>query len=103
MLKKLEFYRKDSQLYIRLDSDFNYPSIKKIEELISIEDVESITIDCSYSKVADTEAVKFVYFALKTGVNITVVNPPDVFAKIIKVLGLEEILNSINIVKGGKV
>ncbi len=103
MLKRLEFYSKNNQLYVKLDSDFNYPSVKKIEELISIEEAKNITIDCSYSKIADTEAVKFVYLLLKSGVNITIVNPPEVFYKIIKILNLEDVLKAITVVKEDRV
>ena len=97
----MDFFKKDNVLYVKLDSDFNYPSVKKIENSIEFENLREVVIDMTNSKLADTEGVRFLYYLKKSGVKITLVNPPSVLFKIFDILKLTEFFKNLKIVKEG--
>ncbi|SNZ09570.1 STAS domain-containing protein [Persephonella hydrogeniphila] len=98
----MEYHKRDETIYIKLKSDFIYPTVKKIENLLNVESFENLVIDLSESKIVDSEAVKFLYSALKEGISITLVNPPEIYGKILKILQLDDHMKDIKIVMEGR-
>ena len=95
----MEYTKKGNQLIIRLEEDFNYPVVKRMESLVNLENIDSLVIDLTGSKLVDSEAVKFMYTLLKEGIDITLVNPPEILDKILDILELKDEFKNISIVK----
>ena len=98
----MEYTKKGNQLIIRLEEDFNYPVVKRMENLVNLENIDSLVIDLTGSKLVDSEAVKFMYTLLKEGIDITLVNPPEILDKILDILELKEEFKNISIVRGSR-
>ena len=98
----MEYHKSDETLYVKLESDLIYPAVKKLESLQKVESFENLIIDLSRSKIVDSEGVKFLYFSLKEGINITLINPPEIYSKILDILKLEELMKEIKIVMEGR-
>ena len=95
----MEYTKKGNQLIIRLEEDFNYPVVKRMENLVNLENIDSLVIDLTGSKLVDSEAVKFMYTLLKEEIDITLVNPPEILDKILDILELKEEFKNISIVR----
>ncbi|WP_297452687.1 STAS domain-containing protein [Persephonella sp.] len=95
----MEYTKKGNQLIIRLEEDFNYPVVKRMESLVNMENIDSLVIDLTGSKLVDSEAVKLMYMLLKEGIDITLVNPPEILDKILDILELKDEFKNISIVR----
>ncbi|WP_457626861.1 hypothetical protein [Persephonella sp.] len=98
----MEFFRREGELFIRLKGDFNYPAVKRIEQLLRSEEIDSFTIDLSGAKVVDSEAVKFLFFLDRDNIAVRVVNPPYIFDKILDILKLKDRFKNLTVVKEGQ-
>lgn len=98
----MEYTKKENQLIIKFNEDFNYPAVKKIEGLLNLENIDKVVIDLTYSKLVDSEAVKFMYTLLKDGIDITLINPPEILDKILDILELKDEFKNISIVREGR-
>jgi len=93
----MEIFVKDKKVHIILEGDFNYPVVQKIEKLLNQREINSLSVEIPRAKVVDSEAIKFLYFLDRDGVKITVVNPPDIFNKILSILELTDKFKNLKI------
>jgi len=94
----MEFFIRDGKLNVILKGDFNYPVVKRIERLLSSEEIDSFSVELSRAKVVDSEGIKFLYFLDRDGIEITVVNPPYIFNKILSILELTDKFKNLKVV-----
>ncbi len=95
----MEYHKTDQTLFVKLKSDLTYPSAKKLETLVNVEDIESLVIDLTEAKIVDSEGIRFIYTVMKEGVQITLVNPPYIFDKIVDILKLKSYMKDLKIVR----
>lgn len=94
----MDYDRSGSNLTIRLTRDFNLLAARHIERLA--EGAESVTVDCTKSRLADTEAIIMMHRLKRDGVNVRIVNPPEIFSEVLSVLDLND---EFNVVREGDV
>lgn len=82
----MDYDRSGSDLTIRLTRDFNLLAARHIERLA--EGAELVTIDCSKSRLADTEAIIMMHRLKRDGVTVQLVNPPEIFSEVLSILDL---------------
>ncbi len=87
----MEYTKDEKHLKIKLNSDFNIIAVKKIENLLKVEETEEIDIDLSESKLVDSEAIKFVYLRNKEGIRTTIHNPPEILYEALRILELQDV------------
>lgn len=95
----MEYHKTDQTLFVRLKSDLTYPAVKRLETLVNVEDLEKLVIDLTESKIVDSEGIRFIYTVMKEGIQVTLVNPPYIFGKIVDILRLKEYMKKLKIVK----
>ncbi|NPA58520.1 MAG: hypothetical protein GXN94_04405 [Aquificae bacterium] len=95
----MEFTKKDGELSIVLKGDFNYPTVKRIENILKLEEIDRLTIDIGSAKVVDSEAVKLLFRLDRDSVQITVLNPPYIFDRILNILKLKDRFKNLKTVK----
>ena len=95
----MEYHKTDQTLFVKLKSDLTYPAVKKLEALVNVEDLENLVIDLTESKIVDSEGIRFIYTVMKEGVQVTLINPPYIFDKIIDILKLKNYMKDLKIVK----
>jgi len=95
----MEYHKTDQTLFVKLKSDLTYPAVKRLEILINVEDLEGVVIDLTEVKIVDSEGIRFIYTVMREGVQVTLVNPPYIFDKIVDVLRLREYMKDLKIIK----
>ncbi|WP_457639319.1 hypothetical protein [Persephonella sp.] len=97
----IDFIKRENSLFVKLKGDFNYPAVKKLEKIIETDSVDSISIELSGAKVVDSEAVKFIFLLDREGKQVTLINPPYIFSRVVSILGLDKMFKNLKIVKEG--
>ncbi len=87
----MEYTKDEKHLKIKLNSDFNIVAVRKIENLLKVEETEEIDIDLSESKIVDSEAIKFIYLKNKEGIRTTIHHPPEILYEALRILELQDI------------
>jgi anti-anti-sigma regulatory factor len=87
----MDYEKTDNQLRVRLIRDFNLFTAQRLAPLA--EDVSTVHIDLSSTKIVDSEAVRLLYQLVASGKRVTLVNPPPIMGEVIDVLGLRAVLD----------
>ncbi|NPA54574.1 MAG: hypothetical protein GXO21_07915 [Aquificae bacterium] len=84
-------YEKDKdKIKFFINGDLNYQETLFIRK--TLKDEKNVEIEFSpCAKFIDSEGIKLLYSLYKEGKNLKIVNPPELFSKIIKILSLEEL------------
>lgn len=86
----VETHKNKSTLEVTVYRNFNLRVRNMIESRLSTE-INTLEIDLSRNKFIDSEAVIFLYKWQKSGNNLSLIHPPEIFFEIIKILELDEV------------
>ena len=87
----MDFNQSGARLDVKLRRDFNLLTTRKIARLA--DEVEEIHIDLSRSRLVDSEALMLLYRLVRAGKKVRLKSPPPILGEIIRILGLEPVLN----------
>ncbi len=80
---------------IRLKRDLNFLTGRRLAEIAAAE--KSVTIDLSQSRFVDSEGIKVLYRLLRAGKVVTLVNPPQIYFEVVRILSLNECFEDVHI------
>ena len=86
----IEARKSNGTLKVKVLNNFNLLTRNKIESRLTKE-IKVLEIDFSTCKLLDSEAVIFMYRWEKSGKELKLINPPDIFFEILEILELKEI------------
>jgi anti-anti-sigma regulatory factor len=89
----VEYETEGGRLRIRLRRDFNLVTARQLERLMEQEDPEEVRIDLSRARLVDSEGIIALHRLLESGRKVRLLDPPDIFFEVVRVLGLEEHLD----------
>lgn len=83
----MEHERADGRVTCRFQGDFNVVAVREIAPLVA--EADEVVLDLSAAKLVDTEAIRALYGMVAAGQRVTLVRPPMILYKVVRVLGLE--------------
>ncbi len=99
----MDYEKRGNLLKIRLNGDFIYPNVIKLEKLlkdIDEGDLDTIFIDLTKSKIIGSEAIKFLYKLKNKGYKLKLKNVPEVYYEVLKILELKDYFKDVEVVNG---
>lgn len=85
----IESQKNKGSLKVKIHNNFNLLTKKKIESRLTRE-IDKLEIDMSNCKLLDSEAVIFMYHWNKSGKELNLINPPEIFFEILEILELND-------------
>lgn len=80
------------RIIFKIHGDFNLEKVNKIKMVLEEnQDFSKLKFDLSKTSFVNSEAIKLIYFFIKAGKKIDIINPPEIFRKTIKILDLEAV------------
>jgi hypothetical protein len=86
----MDYEIEQRRLRVRLIRDFNLLTARQIEKLA--EEVDSVGIDLTLSKIVDSVAIVALYRMVTAGKKVELINPPKIFGEAVRFLGLDDVL-----------
>jgi anti-anti-sigma regulatory factor len=83
--------RHGDTLTVRPRRDFNLMAVRHLK--YHLEDATRVRIDLARARLVDTEAVMALFRLQKRGVEVILLEPPDVFFEVLEVLELESVFD----------
>lgn len=83
---KLE--RNGNTLTARVRRDFNLMAVRHLE--YHLEEATRVRVDLSRARLVDTEGVMALHRLQEQGIDVVLLEPPDIFREVLEVLELEE-------------
>jgi ABC-type transporter Mla MlaB component len=83
----MDLERHGDTLTVRLRRDFNLMAVRHLRH--HLENATRVRIDLARARLVDTEAVMALYRLQKRGVEVVLLEPPQIFYEVLEVLELE--------------
>lgn len=77
------------RIVFKIHGDFNLEKVIKIGKILAEnQHLKKLKFDLSKTSFVNSEAIKLLYFLIKEGKKIDIVNPPIIFRKTLEILDL---------------
>lgn len=87
----MKYERDGDTLTVRLRRDFNLLTARHLRQIVH--GARHVRIDLSRARLVDTEALYALYELQSSDVQITLIDPPDLFHDVVEVLDLEDVFD----------
>ncbi|WP_332327353.1 hypothetical protein [Salinibacter sp.] len=87
----MDLERHGDTLTVRSRRDFNLMAVRHLR--YHMEDATRVRIDLARARLVDTEAVMALVRLQKRGVDVTLLEPPDILYEVLEVLELESVFD----------